>query len=60
MMETEKILLRIVELIQDDPELHRAVVSLIEALAADRLMSSYLKQHKLEVMWAAEKEAKRP
>lgn len=57
-MSIEQILVRILDLIKDDPELHRAVVSLIEALAADklilaadrlilaadRLISSYLKQ----------------
>jgi hypothetical protein len=62
MTEMEGVLLRIVNLIQEDPELHRAVVSLLEALAADRLMASKLKQLRIERIWAGfeEKGEKRP
>lgn len=57
----EGILLRIVNLIQEDPELHRAVVSLLEALAADKLMSSKLKQLRIERIWAGfDEKEKRP
>lgn len=48
MSNLEGLLLRIVDLIEEDSELRKATIALIEGLASDRMASARLKQLRIE------------